>query len=422
LQRHLHNAKINSTLSFPFFIAGRYFFAKKSHHAINVISIIAVLGVAVSTMAMVCTLSVFNGFKGLVESLFTAFDAELKVVPIEGKVINLDDPKIKQVRQLPCVQSATACLEDHALARYNGRQAMITLMGVEDNFPQTTDIYKILWGHGMFKLHADVLQYGVPGFRLAATLGMDASFSDPLEIYTPTKGERVNMMAPEENFNYNELNSPGVLFTVGQKKYDQDYVLCSLQFAQEMFEKEGQASSLEIRSKDNYSTDEARREIEAVLGPSFKVLDRYAQQEDVFRVMEIEKYIGFLFLTFILLVSCFNIVGSLSMLIIDKKDNLITMRNLGATDSQIRKIFLLEGWIISFFGAVIGVLVGLGLCVAQQEFHLLKLGDKAGAFIVEAYPVIVEPLDIVAVFVTVVLISCLVAWYPVRYVTKRLLN
>ncbi len=409
-------------MSFPFYIARRYFFAKKGHNAINVISIIAVLGVAVSTMAMVCTLSVFNGFQGLVETLFTAFDAELKVVPAEGKVMNLDDPAVKQVRRMPCVASATACLEDHALARYNGRQQMITLMGVEDNFPQTTQVYTILYGRGNFLLHADVLQYGIPGFRLAASLGMDASYTDPLEIYTPAKGARVNMLAPDENFNYDELNSPGVVFSVGQKKYDQDYVLCSLGFAQRMFEKEGQASALEVRTRDGVSVGQARKELEQVLGSKYRVLDRYEQQEDVFRVMEIEKYIGFLFLTFILLVSCFNIVGSLSMLIIDKKDNLVTLRSLGATDAKIRQIFHLEGWIISIFGAVAGILVGLGLCVAQEQFHLLKLGDKAGAFIVEAYPVAVDPLDVVAVFVTVVIVSGLVAWYPVRYVTKRLLD
>ena len=409
-------------MSFPFYIAKRYFFAKKGHNAINIISIIAVLGVAVSTMALVCTLSVFNGFKGLVESLFTSFDAELKVIPTEGKTIDLNDAKVCEMRKLPCIAFSTACLEDHALARYNGRQAMITLMGVEDNFAQTTNIYQILYGRGTFRLHADMLQFGVPGFRLAAQMGMDASYIDPLEIYTPTKGERVNMFNPDENFNYDELNSPGVVFSVGQKKYDQDYVLCSLQFAQDMFEKEGQASSIEVRTKDEYSTERARREMQAVLGDKYKIQDRYEQQEDVFRVMEIEKYIGYLFLTFILLVSCFNIVGSLSMLIIDKKDNIVTMRSLGATDGQIRMIFNMEGAIISFIGAVIGIAVGLALCVAQQEFHLLKLGDKDGAFIVDAYPVMVDPWDVVLVFVTVVIVSTLVSWYPVRYITKRLLG
>ena len=409
-------------MAFPFYIARRYLFARKSHHAINIISIVSVLGVAVATMALVCVLSIFNGFHGLVASLFTAFDPELKIVPVEGKTFSLDKPELKKLKTLSCVEATSASLEQRALARYNGRQAMVTLKGVDDNYSHTTDINQILYGPGRFMLHADVMEFGIPGLRLAAALGMDADFIDPLQIYTPAAGARVNLMAPDENFNMDELNSPGVVFSVGQKKYDQDYLLCSLGFAQRMFDKDGEASSLEIKLRYGTPTGEAKQQIQQALGKGLRVVDRYEQQEDVFRIMKVEKYLAYIFLTFILFVASFNIVGSLSMLIIEKKKDIATLRNLGANSSQIQKIFLLEGRIISLSGALLGIIAGLVLCALQQQYGFLKLGDKTGAFIVEAYPVIINPWDIVIVFATVVAVSFLVSWYPVRYISKRLTN
>lgn len=414
-------------MSFPFYIARRYLFAKKSHHAINIISAVSVLGVAIATMALVCTLSVFNGFHGLVASLFTSFDPQLKVVPAEGKTFDADTKGVAMIKKADCVEAVSACLEDHALARYNGRQSMVMLKGVDDNFSHATDIQQILYGQGLFRLHADVLEYGIPGMRLAIALGMDASYTDPLEIYTPVGGARVNLLAPDESFNLGELNSPGVVFSVGQKRYDQEYVFCSLGFAQQMFEKEGRISSLEIRVREGYSIEGAKKEIQNILrqnadaeGSALKVLDRYEQQDDVFRIMKIEKYMAYIFLTFILFIACFNIVGSLSMLIIEKKKDIATLRNLGATSKQIRAIFLFEGRMISLSGAILGILLGLGLCLAQEYYGFLKMGDKAGAFIVDAYPVVVNPIDIVVIFATVVVVSFLISWYPVHYISKRL--
>ncbi|MBO4592720.1 MAG: ABC transporter permease [Bacteroidaceae bacterium] len=407
-------------MSFPFYIARRYLFARKSHHAINIISIISVLGVAVATMALVCVLSIFNGFHQLVASLFTAFDPELKVVALKGKTFSLDQPLEQKIKQLDCIEAVTTSLEERALARYNGQQAMVVLKGVDDNFPKTSDISQNLFGPGRFLLHADVMEFGIPGIRLAATLGMDADYIDPLQIYTPAGGARVNLLSPDESFNMDELNSPGVVFSIGQKKYDQEYILCSLGFAQRMFEKEGQVSSLEIKVRSGISIDEAKRRVQQAVGTNFKVIDRYEQQEDVFRIMKVEKYLAYIFLTFILFIACFNIVGSLSMLIIEKKKDVVTLRNLGATDRQIQSIFLFEGRMISLSGALMGILAGLALCFVQQQYGILKLGDKTGAFIIDAYPVSVNPWDIIIIFVTVVLVSFLVSWYPVRYISKRL--
>lgn len=409
-------------MSFPFYIARRYLFARKSHHAINIISIVSVLGVAVATMALVCVLSIFNGFHGLVASLFTAFDPELKIVPVEGKTFVTDTPELDKLRQLSCVEAVSASLEQRALARYNGRQAMVVLKGVDDSYARTTDISNILYGPGRFMLHADVMEFGIPGLRLAATLGMDADFIDPLLIYTPAAGARVNLLSPEENFNFDELNSPGVVFSVGQKKYDQEYILCSLGFAQRMFEKEGEASSLEIKVRYGTPLADAKQQVQQAIGSQYRVMDHYEQQEDIFRIMKVEKYLAYIFLTFILFIASFNIVGSLSMLIIEKKKDVQTLRNLGATNRQIQKIFLLEGRLISLTGAILGIIAGLVLCYLQQQYGFLKLGNKDGAFIVEAYPVIVNVWDIVIVFVTVVAVSFLVSWYPVHYISKRLLS
>ena len=407
-------------MNFPYYIARRYLFARKSHHAINIVSIVSVLGVAVATMAMVCVLSIFNGFHGLVASLFTAFDPELKIVPVKGKTFTVDESIDRKLKQLTCVEVFSATLEQRALARYDNRQAMITLKGVDDNYARTTDINHILYGPGRFMLHADVMEFGIPGLRLAATLGMDASFIDPLLIYTPAGGARVDLFAPEENFNLDELNSPGVVFSVGQKKYDQEYVLCSLGFAQRMFEKAEQVSAIEIKLRYGTSLSDAKQQIQKIVGKDFRVVDRYEQQEDVFRIMKVEKYIAYIFLTFILFIACFNIVGSLSMLIIEKKRDIATLRNLGATERQIRSIFLLEGRLISLSGAVLGIIAGLSLCIAQQHYGFLKLGDKTGAFIVEAYPVIINPVDLIIIFATVVLVSFIVSWYPVHYISKHL--
>ena len=409
-------------MSFPFYIARRYLFARKSHHAINIISIVSVLGVAVATMALVCVLSIFNGFHGLVASLFTAFDPELKIVPVEGKTFVTDTPELDKLRQLSCVEAVSASLEQRALARYNGRQAMVVLKGVDDSYARTTDISNILYGPGRFMLHADVMEFGIPGLRLAATLGMDADFIDPLLIYTPAAGARVNLLSPEENFNFDELNSPGVVFSVGQKKYDQEYILCSLGFAQRMFEKEGEASSLEIKVRYGTPLADAKQQVQQAIGSQYRVMDHYEQQEDIFRIMKVEKYLAYIFLTFILFIASFNIVGSLSMLIIEKKKDVQTLRNLGATNRQIQSIFFLEGRLISLTGAILGIIAGLVLCYLQQQYGFLKLGNKDGAFIVEAYPVIVNVWDIVIVFVTVVAVSFLVSWYPVHYISKRLLS
>ncbi len=404
---------------FPFYIARRYLFSKKKTNAINIISVISVIGVAVATMALVIVLSVFNGFHDLVASFFTNFDPQLKVVPVTGKTAPADDPLLTQIRQLPQVAVATECVEDQALAMYHDKQAMVTVKGVDDNFDSLTHITEILYGDGEFSLHAANLQYGIPGIRLAAALGTSARFGDYLRIYAPQREGQYDVMSPQEGFVVDSVLSPGVVFAVNQSKYDRNYIITSVSFARLLFGEDGRLSSLELRLKDGSDFEAVKRQMRKIAGEKYRVLDRFEQQADTFKIMQIEKMMAYIFLTFILVVACFNIIGSLSMLIIDKKKDVATLRSLGADDKQITRIFLLEGRMISALGAVIGIGLGLLLCWLQQTYGLVKMGERSGSFVVNAYPVSVHYVDVLLVFLTVMAVGWVAVWYPVRYFTRE---
>ena len=408
-------------MNFPYYIAKRYIFSKKSTNVINVISIISVIGVAVATTALVIVLSVFNGFHDLVATFFTNFEPQIEVVPTKGKTAPADDPLLTKIRHLPEVDVATESVEDQALAIYNNKQAMVTVKGVDDNFDQLTHITDILYGDGHYSLHAGELQYGIMGIRLATTLGTGARFGDYLRIYAPQREGQLDMSNPQSAFVVDSLLSPGVVFAVNQSKYDKNYIIAPIAFARNIFGQQGMLSSLEIRLKDGSNLDDVKKDMQDIAGSKYKVMDRFEQQADTFKIMQIEKIIAYIFLTFILVVACFNIIGSLSMLIIEKKNDVNTLRNLGATDKQISQIFLFEGRMISAIGAVIGIGVGLLMCFLQQQYGIVSLGDSSGNFVVNAYPVSVHYGDVAIIFVTVLTVGWLAVWYPVRYLSKRLL-
>ena len=267
----------------------------------------------------------------------------------------------------------------------------------------------------------DGLHYGILGIRLAEQLGTGYRFEEPLQIYTPRREGQVDITDPADGFISDELFSPGVLFSVQQAKYDKNYILTSIGFARRIFDQQGMVSSLELRLKPGSDFEAVKSEIKRIAGERYYVKDRYEQQDETFRIMKIEKLIAYIFLTFILIVASFNIIGSLSMLIVDKRDDVVTLRNMGATDHQISQIFLFEGRLISALGAVIGIIVGLLLCWLQQTFGIIGLGSSAGSFIVDAYPVSVHMTDVVLVFITVLIVGFLSVWYPVRYFSRRLL-
>ena len=411
-------------MNFPFYIAKRYLFSKKSHNAINVISAVSVCGVALATLALVCTLSVFNGFQDLVATMFTAFDPELKITAVSGKVFDGQDERIQSLRQLPEIEVFSESLEDNAMVQYKGRQAMVVVKGVEDNFDRLTPIDSILYGRGELVLHDEVVDYAIPGIELVSVLGTGIRFLDPLEVYAPKRGSRINVASPASSFNSDYLHSSGLVFAVNQQKYDASYILTSLAFARNLFQYDTEVSSVDLKLKEGSNIYKVQENISQLLGEDFRVQNRYEQQADTFRIMEVEKLISYLFLSFILLIACFNVIGSLSMLIIDKRADVVTLRNLGANDETIKRIFLFEGCLISFMGALVGVVLGVALCLVQQEFGLISLGsgDSAGAFVIDAYPVSVHIGDVVLVLCTVLLVGYLSVLYPVRYLSRKLLG
>lgn len=409
-------------MNFPFFIARRYIHSKKSTNVINIISAISVVGVAVASMALVVVLSVFNGFHDMVASLFTAFDPQIEVVPAMGKTVEANDPILAKIKALDEIDVATESVEEMALAIYNGKQAMVTVKGVEDNFTELTHITDILIGDGEYCLHAGNLEYGVLGARLAQELGTSARWYDYLHIYAPQREGQLDMSDPESGFVEDSLSSPGVVFNVKQAHYDKGYILTSIAFARNLFDLEGKISALELRLKEGSNLNATKKKIQEIAGDKYKVLDRFEQQADTFRIMEIEKVLAYVFLTFILIVACFNIIGSISMLIIDKKNDVQTLRNLGASDKQIGSIFMIEGRMITAIGSIVGILIGLLLCWLQQEYGFVSMGSGDGSYIVNAYPVSVHYTDVLMVFITVILVGWAAVWYPVKSMSKRLLE
>ena len=406
----------------PFYIARRYLFSRKKHNAINIISGISVCGVTLATLALVCTLSVFNGFQDMVAGFFTAFDPELKITIREGKVFDPQESRIQQIRTLPEIDVWTETLEESAMVQYKDRQAMAVIKGVENNFEQLTSIDSSLYGTGEFILEDSIVDYGFLGVELVSELGTGIQFVDPLQVFAPKRNVRVNIANPSAAFNQDYLFSPGAVFVVNQQKYDSRYILTSLNFARRLFNYDTEVSAIELKLKPGTSTDAVQKKMENILGDRFVVQNRYEQQADVFRIMEIEKLISYLFLTLILAIACFNVIGSLSMLILDKREDVETLRNLGADDQLISRIFLFEGRLISLFGAVIGIIIGLLLCFLQERFGLISLGGGSGSFVVDAYPVSVHATDIILIFMTVIAVGFLSVWYPVRYLSKRLLK
>lgn len=406
-------------MALHFLIAKRYLFARKSHHAINVISWISVCGVAVATMAMVCTLSVFNGFQELFSTLFCNFDPQIEITSRQGKVFDPTSKEFDAIRKMKEIAIFTEVLEENALLKYQDRQVPATIKGVADNFEQLTSIDSIIV-NGHFMLYDSLVDYGTLGVGLANVLGTGSSFVDPLEVFAPKRGVRINMTNPAASCTQDYLFVSGI-FSLEQPEYDEKYMIVPLHFARRLFDYEKEVSSIELKLAQNSSVPEIKDKLQKALGEGFFVKDRYEQQEDFYKMMNLEKWISFLILSFIMLIATFNIIGSLSMLIFDKKDDIITLRNLGANDAFITRIFLIEGSLISLGGVLSGILLGVILTLTQQYFGILRLGES-NTFIVDSYPVRLDMTDLLLVFITVLIIGFFAVWFPVRYLGKRWLK
>lgn len=405
-------------MNLPFHIAKRYLFAKKSHNAINVISSISVCGIAVATMALVCALSVFNGFTQVIAGTFSEFDPELQITPAQGKVFNPDDPKVKEAISINEIDFVSQSLEENALIKHGDRQEPIVLKGVSSRFIDLANVDHLIID-GNFILREGDVDNGVIGVGLAMFIGARANFVDPIEIYVPKRNVRINPANPTTAFDRTDVFISGV-FALNQSKYDDQMLIVSIDLARELLRYDNEVSSLDIKLKDAATVNAVRNQIVSILGDEYLVKDRFEQQEDLYRMVNIEKWVTFLIMGIILLIAIFNVVGSLSILIVEKNDDIAILRNMGASNKLITRIFMLEGLLINFVGAMSGLLIGLILCLAQQYFGLIKLGSNPGAFVIDSYPVVVQALDILLIFVAVSVIGFLAVIYPVNSLRKRL--
>jgi len=405
-----------SDLSFSFRIARRYLFSKKSHNAINIISGISATGVAIGTMALVVVLSVFNGFESLISDMFSTFDPDLKITLVQGKTFDLNSTEFSEIRNLKSVAYFTEVIEENALLRFKDKQMPATIKGVSNEFEKMTRIDSIMYD-GKFQLYDGAFERAVPGIGVASILGLGVHFIDPLYIYAPKRTSNINLLRPENSFNQIGTFVSGV-FAVKQLQYDDHYVLVSIALARDLFEYDkNTVSAVELKVAAGANIDKVQKQIQTLIGNRFQVKNRYEQQESFFKIMKIEKWITYLILCFILLIASFNIISSLSMLIIDKKADIETLRNLGANNQIIKRIFLFEGWMISAVGAIVGIGLGAGLCLLQEKFGFLKLGS---GYVVESYPVVTNMLDMLLVFATVMVMGLLAAYYPVRYLKIKI--
>ncbi|MDR2627197.1 MAG: ABC transporter permease [Dysgonamonadaceae bacterium] len=405
-------------MSLSFTIAKRYLFSKKSHNAINLISMVSVCGIAVATSAMVCTLSVFNGFHDVVQEMFGAFDPELKITPAKGKIFDINDPAVQQIAKMPEVAVFSECLTDNVLVKYGDKQMPAIMKGVPENFHRQVKIDSIIIG-GTFVLSDNLNNYVSFGVRLANDLGVSASFIYPVEICAPIRNEKVNMANPAGSFS-RELAYISSVFMVNQPMYDDHFLIVPISLARDLLRYETAVSSIELKLKDDVRIHEVQQKIREILGDEFLVKNRYEQQDESFRMMNIEKWMTFMILFFILTIAIFNVISSLSLLIIEKGKDIVTLRNLGASSKFISRIFLIEGWMIPVMGGLAGMVIGLFLCLIQEMFGLIKMGESSGIFVVDAYPVRVAAADLLYIFITVVVLGFFVAFYPVKRIRKQL--
>lgn len=403
-------------MNLPLHIARRYLFSRKSHNAINIVSLVSVLGVAIAVAALVCVLSVYNGFQKLLGDMYSSFDPQIKIKAVEGKTFVPNTADFDAIRKDPSVAVFCESLEENALVQYKNAQTSATIKGVSDNFGELTRIEKLMFA-GHFSLRDANFNYATIGVGLAGILGTGSSFIDPITINAPKRIGSINLANPAASFTTADILISGS-FGINQPDYDNSLMLVPIAFARELFEYTDEVTAVEIRLKDGVAPDKSIAKFSKMLGKKFSVQGIAEQKADFYRINRIEKWMTYLILSFILLIALFNVIGSLSMLILEKKKDATTLSQLGASNRMVRRIFMLEGWLIALFGAFLGIVLGSALCLLQQHYGLLKLGG-GGNFIVDAYPVRLMLKDILLVLATVALISIPSTWWPVQaYVRK----
>ncbi|HOP03125.1 MAG TPA: ABC transporter permease [Tenuifilaceae bacterium] len=402
-------------MNFPFYIARRYLFAKKSHNLINIISTISVVGMAVGVTALIVVLSVFNGFDQLIRKMFSNIDSDLRIELVEGKTFPDTLAELNAVRSYPGVAVFSEVLQEHALFKYRNKQHIGVIKGVSRNYPELSGVDSMIID-GQFQLWRGSQPLAIMGQGVAYYLNANLAHFDPIEIYIPKRGRQFSISSANA-FN-SKLIMPSGVFAIEQE-FDSQFIIVPIEFARIVTNFSTEVTSVEILLKPEVNKSKAQAEIQKILGEKFKVLNRYQQNESLYRTMNTEKLSIGVILSLILFIASFNIIGSLSMLIIDKRKDVETLRSLGANNDLIQKIFLTEGLLISFGGTILGTALGLLICWLQIQFKLVKL-TGAGGFIVDAYPVDIQIPDIAAIMVVVLTIGYLTARFPVRIITKRI--
>lgn len=393
-----------------FHIAWRYLFAKKQFNAIHIITTISSIAVGVVTAAMICVMSVMNGFGTMVEQMFSQFDPDIRITAQNGKSFHLSPETKDQLLALPEVNLLSESIEETALIYFEDKQTPVQLMGVDSVFDSLTDIDNIITD-GHFEVYDGAFDRAVLGQLLAWKIGIGARFIHGIQVYAPKRNSKVNMLRPDANFNTETCFIAGI-FAVNQQKYDENTMIVDIDFTRRLLEYEStEMTALMVSTQGNIK--QAKRAIAQVMGEGYNIHDRYEQQKDFFRILRVEKLLTSLLLAFILLIATFNGIGALSMLIIDKKNDIRILSHLGANEQLIKRIFLFEGWLVNAIGAIGGVVVGLTICLLQEHFGLLKLGNGV-EYVISAYPVAVQGLDILLVIGIVWILSLISVWIPVR--------
>ena len=400
-------------MNFPFFIAKRYFIAKKSQNVINIITKIAITGVAIGTMALIVVLSAFNGIEDLVLSLFNSFDPQIRITVKEGKTFDASSSVFYDIKKMDGIAHFTEVLEENVLLKYKDKQTISIIKGVSSEFIPMNRMDTMITD-GEFVLNYDSVDYTVLGQGIAYNLGVNLlNYTEPIQVYAPKRSKKTSMN-PEDAFK-NLSILPSGTFSI-QHDFDSKYIIVPLTFARELLDYSNQVTAVEISLTQNTNTKEILNKIQSLLGENFEVKDRYQQHDFLYKIMKSEKWAVFLILSFILIIATFNVIGSLTMLIIDKKKDLKILWNMGASTSLIRKIFFIEGLFISLSGAVIGLVAGLLVCLAQIHFKIITL---QGSFVMEAYPIKLEVTDFVLVLLTVFIIGAFAAWLPAKQITQK---
>lgn len=405
-------------MKFAFYIARRYLFAKKSHNIINIISGISVAGITMGTMALVIVLSVFNGFENLVVTLFNSFNPDIRITVLQGKTFDSAIFPTEEIKKIPGVAYYTEVIEENALLKYKDKQYVVAIKGVSSEFDKTSNIREMMT-EGDYALQSGNNDFALVGQGVAWSLGLALNdYENPLTVYVPRRNARQSL-DPSEAFNSLTIQPAGV-FSI-QQDFDIKYVIVPLRFCRQLLDYKTQLSAVEVGIEKGADQKRVQAEIQRVAGDAFAVKNRFQQEELLYKIMKSEKLAVFIILSFILFIATFNVIGSLSMLILDKKKDIAVLTSLGADERLIRRIFLIEGLLIDLFGGILGLILGGIICWIQQTFGIITI-QTSNTFVMDAYPVKMEAMDFLLVFGIVFVIGLAASWYPVKYISRRYLG